>query len=39
VILDEAHFIRNNSQRTSHCLKLLGVSSNARAAVGGPEHV
>src|SRR6476661_5395929 len=28
VILDEAHFIKNNSQRTSHCLKLLGVSNN-----------
>jgi SWI/SNF-related matrix-associated actin-dependent regulator of chromatin subfamily A-like protein 1 len=27
VILDEAHFIKNNSQRTSHCLKLLGVSN------------
>jgi SWI/SNF-related matrix-associated actin-dependent regulator 1 of chromatin subfamily A len=25
VILDEAHFIKNASQRTSHCLKLLGV--------------
>jgi SWI/SNF-related matrix-associated actin-dependent regulator 1 of chromatin subfamily A len=29
VILDEAHFIKNNSARTSHCLKLLGVSSDA----------
>ena len=28
VILDEAHFIKNNSQRTSHVLKLLGVSNN-----------
>ena len=25
VILDEAHFIKNASQRTSQCLKLLGV--------------
>jgi hypothetical protein len=25
----ETHFIKNNSQRTSHCLKLLGVSSDA----------
>jgi len=25
VILDEAHFIKNASQRTNHCLKLLGV--------------
>jgi SWI/SNF-related matrix-associated actin-dependent regulator 1 of chromatin subfamily A len=32
VILDEAHSIKNNSQRTSHCLKLLGVSNDARAA-------
>jgi SWI/SNF-related matrix-associated actin-dependent regulator of chromatin subfamily A-like protein 1 len=30
VILDGAHFIKNTSQRTSHCLKLLGVSNNAR---------
>src|SRR5262249_52658943 len=33
VILDEAHFIKNNSQRTSHCLKLLGVSNDVRAAL------
>jgi SWI/SNF-related matrix-associated actin-dependent regulator of chromatin subfamily A-like protein 1 len=39
VILDEAHFIKNNSQRTSHCLKLLGVSDNAREPVIGPEQV
>jgi SWI/SNF-related matrix-associated actin-dependent regulator 1 of chromatin subfamily A len=39
VILDEAHFIKNNSQRTSHCLKLLGVSNNAREAVIGPRQV
>jgi SWI/SNF-related matrix-associated actin-dependent regulator 1 of chromatin subfamily A len=25
VVLDEAHFIKNASQRSSHCLKLLGV--------------
>jgi SWI/SNF-related matrix-associated actin-dependent regulator 1 of chromatin subfamily A len=25
IILDEAHFIKNASKRTSHCLKLLGV--------------
>lgn len=25
VVLDEAHFIKNASQRTSHCLKLLGI--------------
>ena len=39
VILDEAHFIKNNSQRTSHCLKLLGVSNNAREPVIGPRQV
>jgi len=39
VILDEAHFIKNNSQRTSHCLKLLGVSNDARAALIGPPQV
>src|SRR4249919_1812301 len=39
VILDEAHFIKNNSQRTSHCLKLLGVSNDARAALIGPRQV
>jgi SWI/SNF-related matrix-associated actin-dependent regulator 1 of chromatin subfamily A len=39
VILDEAHFIKNNSQRTSHCLKLLGVSKDARAALTGPKQV
>jgi hypothetical protein len=38
VILDEAHFIKNNIQRTSRCLKLLGVSSDARAAlIGAPQ--
>jgi SWI/SNF-related matrix-associated actin-dependent regulator 1 of chromatin subfamily A len=39
VVLDEAHFIKNNSQRTSHCLKLLGVSNDARAALIGPGQV
>lgn len=39
VILDEAHFVRNNSQRTSQVLKLLGVSDNARAPVIGPPQV
>jgi hypothetical protein len=39
VILDEAHFIKNNSQRTSHLLKLLGVSDSARAPVIGPAQV
>ena len=39
VILDEAHFIKNNSQRTSQCLKLLGVSNNARSPLSGPRQV
>jgi hypothetical protein len=39
VILDEAHLIKNNSQRTSHVLKLLGVADNARAPVIGPPQV
>ena len=39
VILDEAHFIKNGSRRTSHCLKLLGVQNEARAPVIGPGHV
>ena len=38
VILDEAHFIKNNSQRTAHCLKLLGVSNDARAALIGVKR-
>jgi SWI/SNF-related matrix-associated actin-dependent regulator of chromatin subfamily A-like protein 1 len=39
IILDEAHFIKNASKRTSHCLKLLGVQAEARAPVIGPEYV
>ena len=39
IILDEAHFIKNKSQRTSHCFKLLGVSDNAREEVTGPPQV
>ena len=39
VILDEAHFIKNASQRTNHCLKLLGVQADAHAPVIGPEYV
>lgn len=39
IILDEAHFIRNASKRTSHCLKLLGVQGEARAALIGPDYV
>ena len=37
--LDEAHFIKNASQRTNHCLKLLGVQADAHAPVIGPEYV
>ena len=39
IILDEAHFIKNASKRTSHCLKLLGVQAEARAALIGPDYV
>jgi SWI/SNF-related matrix-associated actin-dependent regulator 1 of chromatin subfamily A len=39
VILDEAHFIKNASQRTSHVLKLLGVQDERRAAPIGPKFV
>jgi len=39
IILDEAHFIKNASQRTNHCLKLLGVHTDARAPVSGPGYV
>jgi len=39
VILDEAHFIKNASGRTSHVMKLLGVSDNVRAPVIGPTQV
>ena len=39
IILDEAHFIKNASKRTNHCLKLLGVQAEARAPVIGPEYV
>jgi SWI/SNF-related matrix-associated actin-dependent regulator 1 of chromatin subfamily A len=39
VILDEAHFIKNASARTAHCLKLLGVQDQAKAPLIGPDHV
>ncbi len=39
VILDEAHFIKNASKRTSHCLKLLGVQDETKAAPIGPDYV
>jgi SWI/SNF-related matrix-associated actin-dependent regulator 1 of chromatin subfamily A len=39
VILDEAHFIKNNSGRTGHVMKLLGVSERARDPVIGPAQV
>lgn len=38
-ILDESHFIKNASQRTSHCLKLMGVADEARQPLIGPSHV
>jgi SWI/SNF-related matrix-associated actin-dependent regulator of chromatin subfamily A-like protein 1 len=39
IILDEAHFIKNASKRTSHCLKLLGVQAEASAPLIGPDYV
>jgi SWI/SNF-related matrix-associated actin-dependent regulator 1 of chromatin subfamily A len=39
IILDEAHFIKNASGRTSHVMKLLGVSENVRDPVVGPTQV
>jgi SWI/SNF-related matrix-associated actin-dependent regulator 1 of chromatin subfamily A len=39
VVLDEAHFIKNASARTTQCLKLLGVQNDARAPVIGPDYV
>jgi SWI/SNF-related matrix-associated actin-dependent regulator 1 of chromatin subfamily A len=35
VVLDEAHFIKNASQRSSQALKILGVSDDKRAEVAG----
>ena len=39
VILDEAHFIKNASARTTHCLKLLGVNDQSKAPLIGPHYV
>ena len=39
IILDEAHFIKNASKRTTHCLKLLGVQAEAHAPLIGPDYV
>ena len=39
IILDEAHFIKNASKRTSHCLKLLGVQAEVKAPLIGPDYV
>ena len=39
VVLDEAHFIKNASQRSSQALKILGVSDDKRAQVSGPRLV
>jgi SWI/SNF-related matrix-associated actin-dependent regulator 1 of chromatin subfamily A len=38
-VLDEAHFIKNASQRSSQALKILGVSDDKRAEVAGPRLV
>ena len=38
VIIDEAHFIKNASQRTSQVLKIIGVADK-REAPSGPRHV
>jgi SNF2 family DNA or RNA helicase len=39
VALDEAHFIKNASQRSSQALKILGVSDDKRTGVTGPRMV
>lgn len=39
VAFDEAHFIKNASQRSSQALKILGVSDDKRAGVSGPRLV
>jgi SNF2 family DNA or RNA helicase len=39
VALDEAHFIKNASQRSSQAMKILGVSDDKRADVAGPRLV
>jgi len=39
IVLDEAHFIKNASTRTTHCLKLLGVNDQENASSIGPEYV
>ena len=39
VALDEAHFIKNASQRSSQALKTLGASEDKRAGVTGPRLV
>ena len=39
VIIDEAHFIKNASQRTSQVLKIIGVADSKRDEPGGPRLV
>jgi len=39
VIIDEAHFIKNASQRTSQVLKIIGVADSKRDAPTGPRMV
>ena len=39
VVIDEAHFIKNASQRTSQVLKIIGVADSKREAPTGPRLV
>jgi len=39
VVTDEAHFIKNSSQRTSQVLKIIGVADSKREAPTGPPLV
>ena len=39
VVIDEAHFIKNASQRTSQVLKIIGVADNKRESPMGPRMV
>ncbi len=39
IILDEAHFIKNASKRTTHCMRLLGVQEKTNAPLIGPDFV
>ncbi len=39
VVVDEAHSIKNNSKRTAHVLRLLGVQASGKTPVQEPEVV